>query len=151
MKNTVKRTNLFLIELILNLLIFVLCAAVCVGLLVHAHSLSRESTELTGAVYAAQAAAAEWQWNSLSPDTGWQAGTDGAEYVKYLDGNWQPLSSADASSEDGRFRLSINEIPVENEWLISAEISITRAGASGQGEALIYTLAVSAARGVTAP
>ena len=31
-----KRTNLFLIELVFNLFIFALCAAVCVGLLLHA-------------------------------------------------------------------------------------------------------------------
>lgn len=52
-----KRTNLFLIELLFNLFIFALCAAVCVGLLVHARRMSLESTRLTQAVYLAQSAA----------------------------------------------------------------------------------------------
>lgn len=52
-----KRTNLFLIELLFSLFIFALCAAVCVGLLVHARRMSLESTRLTQAVYLAQSAA----------------------------------------------------------------------------------------------
>ena len=35
-----EKANLFLIELVCNLLIFALCAAVCVGLLVHARRIS---------------------------------------------------------------------------------------------------------------
>lgn len=52
-----KRTNLFLIELVFNLFIFALCAAVCVGLLLHARRLSQESERLTQAVTLAQSAA----------------------------------------------------------------------------------------------
>lgn len=57
MKNPVRRENLFLIELVGCLLLFALCAAVCTGLLFRAHGMSRESTELTDAVYIAQSAA----------------------------------------------------------------------------------------------
>lgn len=52
-----KRTNLFLIELVFNLFIFALCAAVCVGLLLHARRISQESEQLTQAVSLAQSAA----------------------------------------------------------------------------------------------
>lgn len=55
--NGPKRANLFLIELLFNLFIFALCAAVCVGLLVHARRMSLESTRLTQAVYLAQSTA----------------------------------------------------------------------------------------------
>lgn len=51
------RANLFLIEITCNLFIFALCAAVCVGLLVHARAMSWESTRLTQAVYLAQSTA----------------------------------------------------------------------------------------------
>ena len=61
MRNAGRRTNLFLVELVLNLFIFALCAAVCVGLLVHARGISRESTRLTDAVYLAQNAAETWR------------------------------------------------------------------------------------------
>lgn len=55
--NGPKRANLFLIELLFNLFIFALCAAVCAGLLVHARRMSLESTRLTQAVYLAQSTA----------------------------------------------------------------------------------------------
>ena len=61
MKNPVRRENLFLLELVCCLLLFALCAAVCAGLLVRAHGMSRESTQLTDAVYAAQSAAEAWK------------------------------------------------------------------------------------------
>lgn len=55
--NTARRSNLFLLELVLCLTIFVLCAAVCTALLVRARGLSRESEQLTQGVYLAQSAA----------------------------------------------------------------------------------------------
>ena len=62
-----KKANLFLIELVCNLLIFALCAAVCVGLLVHARRISQESTCLTQAVYLAQSIAEEWKATGEEP------------------------------------------------------------------------------------
>ena len=40
-----KRANLFLLELVLDLLLFALCAAVCVGLLLHAKGMSLETVD----------------------------------------------------------------------------------------------------------
>ena len=57
MKESGSRFSLFLMELVIDLFLFVLCAAVCVGLLLHARSMSLESTQLTQAVYLAQSAA----------------------------------------------------------------------------------------------
>lgn len=57
MKSAISRANLFLLELIGNLVIFVLCAAVCVGLILRAHGLSEQSASLTQAVYLAQSTA----------------------------------------------------------------------------------------------
>ena len=54
---TPPRSRLFLLELVCDLVIFALCAAVCVALLVQARSMSRESTQLTQAGYIAQDAA----------------------------------------------------------------------------------------------
>ena len=62
-----KKANLFLIELVLNLLIFALCAAVCVGLLVHARRMCAQSTRLTQAVYLAQSAAETWKATGTQP------------------------------------------------------------------------------------
>ena len=63
-----KRTNLFLIELVFNLFIFALCAAVCVGLLLHARRLSQESERLTQAVTLAQSAAESLRTGGTLPE-----------------------------------------------------------------------------------
>lgn len=52
-----RRSRLFLLELVLNLALFTLCGAVCVGLLLRAESMSARSRELTQAVALAQSAA----------------------------------------------------------------------------------------------
>lgn len=57
MKYTRKAPSLFLFEVILDLVLFTVCATVCVGLLLHARSMSTESTRLTRGVYLAQTAA----------------------------------------------------------------------------------------------
>ena len=54
---TVPRSRLLLLELVADLFIFALCAAVCVALLFQARSMSAESTKLAQAVYIAQDAA----------------------------------------------------------------------------------------------
>lgn len=61
MKHTQQRSSLFLLELIIDLFLFVICAAVCVGILLYARSLSVESRDLTEAVYMAQSAAERWR------------------------------------------------------------------------------------------
>ncbi len=55
------RSRLLMLELVLNLLIFALCAVVCILLLVQAQSMGRESTALTQAVYLAQSAAESYR------------------------------------------------------------------------------------------
>ncbi len=57
MKNKVNRSTLFLTELIIDLFIFAVCAAVSAGLLIKAYGMSRQSTELTQEVYIAQSVA----------------------------------------------------------------------------------------------
>lgn len=68
MKESGSRFSLFLMELIIDLFLFVLCAAVCVGLLLHARSMSLESTRLTQAVYLAQSAAEALRAGSALPE-----------------------------------------------------------------------------------
>lgn len=63
------RSRLLMLELVLNLVIFALCAAVCVVLLVQARSMGRESTALTQAVYLAQSAAESYRAGEGNP--GW--------------------------------------------------------------------------------
>ena len=68
MKESGSRFSLFLMELVIDLFLFVLCAAVCVGLLLHARSMSLESTRLTQAVYLAQSTAEALRAGSALPE-----------------------------------------------------------------------------------
>lgn len=81
-----KRTNLFLLELVLDLLLFVVCATVCVGLVLYAKTLSRDSRMLTEAVYIAQDAAERYRADLALSEYYTAAGTpvetaDTADYV----------------------------------------------------------------------
>lgn len=58
---TSSRFRMLLLELVCNLCIFVLCAFVCIALLIKADALSKESTDLTHGVYLAQSAAEVWK------------------------------------------------------------------------------------------
>ena len=50
------KSSLFLLELVLNIFIFVLCAAICTALFLNAKKLSSDSKRLTDAVYIAHSA-----------------------------------------------------------------------------------------------
>lgn len=102
MKKSTDRSSLFLMELVIDLFLFVLCAAVCVVLLVHARSMSGESTRLTQAVYLAQSAAEEWKATGETPV--WRGGAgdglsgsfelrDGALYITILQEDGTPIYS----------------------------------------------------------
>lgn len=55
------RHSLLLLEIVLDLFIFAVCAVVCTGLLVRARQMSDDSAKLTDAVFAAQTAAETWR------------------------------------------------------------------------------------------
>lgn len=69
------RANLFLLELVLNLFLFSVCAVACVTVLVYAGGLSRESRELTRAVGFAQQTAEQYRINGqiAEPELGWSS------------------------------------------------------------------------------
>ncbi|HPE15484.1 MAG TPA: hypothetical protein PK597_00870 [Oscillospiraceae bacterium] len=84
MKKPVARPVLLLTELILDLFIFVVCTAVCAGLLVKARGMSRDAQQLTAAVAVAQTAAENLRAGaSVSSLSG--LGADGGYAVEILD------------------------------------------------------------------
>ena len=93
MKDAQHRSSLFLVELIISLTLFAICAAVCAALLVHARGMSRESTQLTEAVYMAQSIAETWR---SAP-----AGSDVGVSVKSED------FSVRTAEQDGRLNIDI--------------------------------------------
>lgn len=71
--------RLRLLELIIDLCVFALCAVVCVLLLVRAQRVSVDSRRLTQAVYLAQSAAERWKATGAVP-----AGGETLEDENYL-------------------------------------------------------------------
>lgn len=70
------RAGLFLTELIFDLLIFALCAAVCVSLFARAHGMQAQSRRLCATVAIAQTAAEQLRAGESPAETGW--GEDGS-------------------------------------------------------------------------
>lgn len=67
------RTSLLLLELTAAVVLFVLCAAVCIGISLRAEGISHESAELTQAVVMATEYAERWQahpFDDLAEDSG---------------------------------------------------------------------------------
>lgn len=71
-----KRFSSLLLELMFMVLIFALCAAVCMSVLIGAWNMSRSSEQLTQAVYLAETAAAR-----LQSGTSYEGGDTGAYAV----------------------------------------------------------------------
>ena len=95
-----RRSSLFLMELIVAILFFILAASVCVHLFVKSHTLESESIDLNHAVSAA-ASVAEILRNEEDPDAFLaQFYSDGVaaenSFSIYYDKNWTPCSSAEA-------------------------------------------------------
>lgn len=121
MKCGAKKADLFLLELVCSLFLFAVCATVCVGLLVHARSLSRESARLTQAVYIAQDAAERYRSGQTIYD------------YYYADGTPDAYQTGAARRSDGAPEYAVHL----TETADGAEIAVSRC--SG-GEGPIYTL-----------
>lgn len=97
MRKAEHRASLFLLELVADLALFTVCAAVCVGLLLRARGMSEESRELTDAVYAAQSIAEEWRATGMRPT--WSA-PDEHGFAAGFSGDGEVLNIA--ITKDGR-------------------------------------------------
>jgi hypothetical protein len=56
-----RRSAVFLLEMVLSVLIFAVCAVICISLLVHSHRMANSSGFLNEAVFIAQSSAARFQ------------------------------------------------------------------------------------------
>lgn len=115
------KPRLFLLELVLDLLFFCVCAAVCVALLTRAAGVSRANETLTHAVEQAQNAAEAFKAADGDPArTARLLGTDGALPLLF-DENWN------STAEDAVYLLQI-EISRDKADLCTAEIRVERMG-----------------------
>lgn len=115
------RSGLLVIELIIAVGVFSLCAAICVGLFVQADTISRESAALGQAVSLSQNTAERYKTvggdlEQLAHMLNTSCGTDGTLEIAF-DQDWQPTQEQTAC-----YRLTI--IPQSAEGLHKAELCV---------------------------
>jgi hypothetical protein len=134
MKRTNSRSALFLGEVVLALLIFALCSAVCVGLLFRAYRISEASRELSQAVFCAQSAAESFKYQPDLEKVAALLGGDmrsGRCYI-YYNKSWQQTTGQDAV-----FTMLI--APHSEEGVAYADISLSdEAGSIFELHAAVY-------------
>lgn len=128
-----RRSNLFLLELILAILFFSLAATICVQYFVKSHTMEMNSAERNYAVNCA-ATVAEVLRSSDEPlnaleDYFPDGEAEGNLYYIYYDKNWQP-----AKSDDSAYLLTLNLS--EKNAMLTGDIDITKEDVS------IYSLSV---------
>lgn len=107
MKRTLpKRSNLFLMEMILAILFFSLASAVCMQLFVKARTLSQKTSQQNHAMSIAKSAASVFEAGDGTLDNLLSeypnSMSDGTELTIYFDENWDLCSS-----NDSRYRMTI--------------------------------------------
>ena len=117
------RSGLFAIELLIAVGVFSLCAAICVGLIVRAEVMSRDSADLHRAVTEARSAAecykaAGGELEETARLTGGEV-TAGALFVEY-DERWNKLGAGSA----GTFELTVR--PATGEGYAGATVTVKR-------------------------
>ena len=135
-----RRSNLFLMEVILAILFFSIASAVCIRLFAQAHIQSEQAAALNQSVLAASGAAEALEICDGTPDSltavfpGSQA--EGDTLHVYYDGSWSCCAAADAAwqmdivlSRDGR--------------LLRGEITVSETG----GTEPVYRLTAEQYRG----
>lgn len=90
----ISRPAIFLFEVMVTILIFSLCAAICASVFVKAHSFSTRSEDLTMAVVKAQSAAETFK--AGAEDAKQQTLNRDGVYTEYFDEDWERISGDDA-------------------------------------------------------
>lgn len=129
------KSRLFLLELIFMIFFLAAAGAVCVQIFVKAHTLSRDSAQLTAAVNLAQSTVSVLEAGDFSADSlknQWPEGTEqDSQYFLYLDEEWN-----NCSAENGTYLLTVE---FTSHSLKEAHISVL----DKTGQDSIYTLDVS--------
>ncbi len=121
----------FLMELILNCLIFAIAAAICLSLFVQGHLESRDSTALSNATIEAQRVietAKMTEGDTATLATILQAQTEADQLTLYYDEAWQEVSA-----EQAVYTLYLTQ-EMGAEGLLSIGVTVLH------GEALVYEL-----------
>lgn len=131
-KQPIKKSSLFLMELIIVLFFFALCAAVCVNIFIKAKLISNQSYELNKSIIASQNAAECFKAANANINTlaEFLHGTAEGDVVKIgYDKNWQNINMSNAV-----YLMNIN-IEKSNKDIYTAVITVYKENL------LIYSLA----------
>ena len=122
---TRSKSTLFLIEQLIVIAVFAICAAACISILANAFSLARDSRDISNALFAAESVAESVKATSgdlilASEIGGWSTylySYQGANLV-YFDNSWQI-----STRNDAEFVLSIRAPDSRNPHLLFLEFS----------------------------
>lgn len=136
------RSGLLVLELVIAVGVFSLCAAICIGLFVQADRVSRESDALFRAVSASQNVAEQYKaaggdLDRLAEACGAVQAADGSLTLAF-DTGWSPVSPADGTAG---YRLTVR--PETAQGYARASLSVQQA----DGGAVLYTLPLAAEGG----
>ncbi len=127
-----KKGNFFLVELVINCLIFTICAAVCLNLFVRGFQESKESQDLSMATLAAQNIAEVLKATNANEKEMAEAIIVSSENIIYYNENWENIQNQEGSM----FTASINTL--KDEEFMSSVIEI-----SDKNGNFIYSLEVA--------
>lgn len=118
------RSGLLVIELVIAVGVFALCAAICVGLFVQADCVSRDSAALGQAVTVSQNTAERYKTvqgdlERLAQDLDGTCTEHGA-LVLWFDSDWQPVQA------EGEYQMTITQQPAEG--YRKADLSVQQTG-----------------------
>jgi hypothetical protein len=95
-----QKSRLFFLELMVCMLFFCVCSAICLGVFARAHQMSAQSAAMTHALLRAESAAEAYKAadGDLSAAAQWLDGSlDGTTVTIYYDDTWQTVSGETAS------------------------------------------------------
>lgn len=137
-KRYASKSTLFLMELVIVLFFFALCAAICVSVFGSAQQMARDSHSLSDGVMAARSAAScyksaegDLEQTMVLLDGQW----DGRNGIVYYDKKWQPVHQ----KENSRYYMQIKPLAHVGE----VEINVCEMAK----DTPIFTLSVKAGRG----
>ena len=122
-----QQMGLLVIELVMAVGVFALCAAICVGLFVQADRVSRDSAALGQAVNVSQNTVERYKTvqgdlEQLAQDWGRRCTEDGAlvRWCSGFDSDWQPVQA------EGEYQMTIT--PQSAEGYRKADLSVQQTG-----------------------
>lgn len=125
--NNRSRSTLFLIEQLIVIAVFAVCAAACTKILTSAYFSTKDSRDLSNAIHAAESCAESFK----------ATGGDFAETAKILGGSSSAGGSSAAviyynerwlscNENEALYKLRLNETMVDDEYLSEATLSIEK-------------------------